>query len=84
MYLKPASVVNRVYLSLSIYGFRLCQAIFPLCESTDRNKACPGVLSPSSCRPVAKKPPRTLLGKAAEGLGTAVLIPSTKPQTAFG
>lgn len=71
MYLKPASVVNRVYLSLSVHSFRLVRLHFyPVSALTGG-------------RLVLASSPQFLLASraesgAAKGLGTAMPLPSTK------
>lgn len=71
MYLKPASVVNRVYLSLSVHSFRLVRLHFhPVSALTGG-------------RLILASFPQLLLAsragsEAAKGLGTATPLPRTK------
>lgn len=74
MYLKPASVVNRVYLSLSIYSFRLVRLHFYSVTAQDRRKGRPGVLFPSSRWPAAQHP-----GPCHGGLQRAWARPRCSP-----
>lgn len=73
MYLKPASVVNRVYLSLFYIQLQTCQAAFPFCERTARRKL---VLVSSPPAPAGQQhsAPDPATG-AAQGLGTAAPLP---------
>lgn len=70
MYLKPASVANRVYLSLPIYGISLVRLHFHSASAQTGEEG-------SSWHPLPQLPlaggpaPQTLPWGAAKGLGTA-------------
>lgn len=72
MYLKPASVVNRVYLSLSVHSFRLVRLHFHPVSALTGGRL---VLAPSPQLLLASR----ARSKAAKCQGTAIPLPSTKP-----
>lgn len=72
MYLKPASVVNRVYLSLSVHSFRLVRLHFHPVSALTGGRL---VLAPSPQLLLASR----ARSKAAKCLGTAIPLSSTKP-----
>lgn len=57
MYLKPASVVNRVYLSLSIHSFRLVRLHFCIVSAPAQGRLILASSPASSCWPPAQRPP---------------------------
>lgn len=70
MYLKPASVVNRVYLSLSAHSFRLVRLHFHAVSVLTEGRL---ILESSLQLLLASRAG----SEAAKGLGTAIPLPST-------
>ena len=79
MYLKPASVVNRVYLPLSIYSFRLVRLHFHPASAQTGGRLVQASSPPASAGRWHST--RTLPWGAVKGQGMAVPLLSTEPHS---